>query len=117
MAAEPPAVVRLAHTIPERCVHVGDRENYLDELFSSAAVFGTRFVVRTCGDRLAGDGRHAIAGEMAEVRAQGLHGVGIRDVQGEACETSLKIRYRRITVLEGKSWTSCEDLRLQGLPS
>jgi hypothetical protein len=49
---------------PERCVHIGDRESDIYELFCVAEELGTRFLVRTCVDRLAGDGDHTIADEM-----------------------------------------------------
>ena len=41
---------------PGRLVHVGDRESDIYELFCLARDLGTHFVVRTCVDRLAGDG-------------------------------------------------------------
>jgi hypothetical protein len=84
---------------PDRCVHIGDRESDIYELFCTAEELGTRFLVRTCVDRLAGDGGHTIADEMAEVRVQGRHRVQFRDARGENCEASLEIRYRRIGVL------------------
>lgn len=41
---------------PSRCVHIGDRESDIYELFCTAEELGTQFLVRTCVDRLAGDG-------------------------------------------------------------
>jgi hypothetical protein len=84
---------------PERCVHIGDRESDIYELFCLAEELGTRFLVRTCVDRLAGDGGHTIADEMAEVRVRGLHRIEFRDERGQRCEATLEIRYRRIGVL------------------
>jgi hypothetical protein len=84
---------------PRRCVHIGDRESDIYELFSLANELGTRFLVRTCVDRLAGDGDHTIADEMADVRVQGLHRVEFRDERGQPCEATLEIRYRQIAVL------------------
>jgi len=84
---------------PGRCVHIGDRESDIYELFSLAEELGTRFLVRTCVDRLAGDGNHTIGDEMAQVRVQGLHRVEFRDERGQHCEATLEIRYRRISVL------------------
>ena len=55
---------------PARCVHVGDRESDIYELFCTAQELGTHFVVRSCVDRLAGDGDHTIADEMDEVRSR-----------------------------------------------
>ena len=43
---------------PERIVHIGDRESDIYELFSIAHQAGTHFLLRTCVDRLAGDGDH-----------------------------------------------------------
>lgn len=83
---------------PERCVHIGDRESDIYELFCTAAELGTGFLVRTCVDRLAGDGEHTIADEMADVRVHGLHRVEFRDAKGQSCEALLEIRYRRIRV-------------------
>ena len=84
---------------PERCVHIGDRESDIYELFCTAEAVGTHFLVRTCVDRLAGDGKHTIADEMQEVRVQGLHRVPVTNDKGHRSEAILEIRYRRIRVL------------------
>ena len=54
-----------------RCVHIGDRESDIYELFCAAQEAGTHFLIRTCVDRLAGDGDHTIADEMEEVAIKG----------------------------------------------
>lgn len=69
-----------------------------DELFFTAHV-GTHFLIRTCVDRLAGDGDHTIAQEMGEVRVKGLHRVQTSDQNGNIVDVVLEIRYRRIEVL------------------
>ena len=51
---------------PERCIHVGDRESDIYELYCLTQDLGAHFLVRTCVDRLAGDGGHTIADEMKE---------------------------------------------------
>ena len=84
---------------PGRCVHIGDRESDIYELFCRAEAVGTHFLVRTCVDRLAGDGKHTIANEMREVRIQGLHRIRVTDESGHQSEAILEIRYRRIRVL------------------
>ena len=84
---------------PERIVHIGDRESDIYELFCSARDAGAHFLVRTCVDRLAGDGHHTIANEMREVRVHGLHRIDARNKKGEVSEAVLEIRYRRIRVL------------------
>jgi hypothetical protein len=71
---------------PERCVHIGDRESDIYELFCEAHDLGTHFLVRTCVDRLAGDGEHTIADEMAEAKVKGLHRVELRDSKGRPDE-------------------------------
>jgi hypothetical protein len=80
-------------------VHIGDRESDIYELFCEAQRIGTHFLVRTCVDRLAGDGTHTIADEMREVRVKGLHRLEVRDAKGHRSQAVLEIRYRRIRVL------------------
>jgi len=84
---------------PERCVHVGDRESDIYELFCTAQQLGTHFLVRTCVDRLAGDGTGTIASEMKQVHVQGLHRIQVRDQKGERSEAVLEIRYCRLVIL------------------
>src|ERR1700682_5151154 len=84
---------------PERCIHVGDRESDIYELFCVAQEAGTHFLVRTCVDRLAGDGKHTIADEMKEVRIRGFYRVQVTDEKRARSEAILEIRYRRIRVL------------------
>ncbi|MCP1556688.1 UNVERIFIED_ORG: hypothetical protein M2438_005365 [Methylobacterium sp. SuP10 SLI 274] len=83
---------------PSRCVHVGDRESDIYELFCLAHGLGTHFIVRSCVDRLAGDGRHTITDAMSEVAVQGLHRVEVRDRAGRLGTAAVELRYRRITV-------------------
>src|SRR5690606_30624832 len=69
---------------PARCIHVGDRESDIYELFCTAHELGTHFLVRSCVDRLAGEGEHTIAAEMNEAEISGLHKVEVRDSKGKA---------------------------------
>jgi hypothetical protein len=84
---------------PGRCLHIGDRESDIYEFFCAAQEVGTHFLVRTCVDRLAGDGDHTIAEEMDEVALKGLHRIQVRDSNGEPDEAILEIRFRKIRVL------------------
>jgi hypothetical protein len=84
---------------PSRCVHIGDRESDIYELFCMAKDQGAHFLLRTCVDRLAGDGDHTIATEIAETRCKGLHRIEVRDRRGDVSEAVLEIKYRRIKVL------------------
>ena len=88
---------------PKRCVHIGDRESDIYELFCLAQEVGTHFLVRTCVDRLAGDGDHTIGDEMEEVGVKGLHRIEANNPQqswgfeGEPPEAVIKdsgTRYR-----------------------
>ncbi len=83
---------------PERCVHVGDRESDIYELYCLSQDLGAHFLVRTCVDRLAGDGKHTIATEMEEVQVRGLHHVEFRDEKGEVTRAALELRFKRIIV-------------------
>jgi hypothetical protein len=86
-------------TTPERLVHIGDRESDIYELFSIAQDVGTHFLLRTCVDRLAGEGDHTIDDEMREVKVQGLHRIEVRNKKADISEAVLELRYRRIRVL------------------
>src|SRR5271165_5023489 len=83
----------------QRCVHIGDRESDIYELFCAAQEAHTHFLVRTCVDRLVGDGTRTIATDMKEVRLQGVHRIQVRNKKGEVSEAVLEIRYCRILVL------------------
>ena len=84
---------------PGRCIHVGDRESDIYELFCLAQELGTHFLVRSCVDRLAGDGSYKISDGMDDVRVQGLHRVEIRNGKGKLERASVEISYRRLRVL------------------
>jgi hypothetical protein len=83
---------------PARCVHIGDRESDIWELFCMAQQLGTHFLVRTCVDRLAGDGRHTVTVAMKQARTQGLHRVQVRNKRGDFSTAVLEVRYRRLLV-------------------
>ena len=84
---------------PGRCVHIGDRESDIYELFCLAEEVRTHFLVRTCVDRLAGDGNHTIADEMDEVTIKGLHRIKVKDDKGDPDEALLEIRFRKLRIL------------------
>lgn len=84
---------------PARCVHIGDRESDIYELFCTAHDAGTHFLLRTCVDRLAGDGTYTIATEMAEEHCKGLHRVEVHDRHGNVSVAVLELKFRRIRVL------------------
>ena len=83
---------------PERCVHVGDRESDIYELYCLAEDLGTGFLVRSCVDRLAEDGDTTIAKVMAQVQASGTHEVRFRDAQGKDHCAVLTVRHATMTV-------------------
>jgi len=83
---------------PERCVHVGDRESDIYELYCLAHELGTHFVVRTVVDRLAGAGDHTVAAEMLDAASAGEHAIDVR-TDGDTVERiRFDIRTKRIRV-------------------
>jgi hypothetical protein len=83
---------------PSRCVHVGDREADIYELFCAARDAGTHFLVRTCVDRLAGRGGTTVARKMAREPVRGDHEVEVRDDQGQVSTARVALRFCRMTV-------------------
>ena len=78
-----------------RLVHIGDRENDIYEFFCATQELGTHFVVRTCVNRLAGDGKHTVATEMAETAIAGHHEFEIAD----GSWAKLALKFKRVNVL------------------
>ena len=83
---------------PERCVHIGDRESDIYELFCLAQELGTRFLVRSCVDRLAEDGDTTIAQVMAEIEPSGTHLVRFRDAAGQPQAARLSVSFASMKV-------------------
>lgn len=90
---------------PERCVHIGDRESDIYELFSTAQALDTRFLVRTCVDRLAGNGEHTINAEMSAAKVKGTHRIEVRTKRSAVSTAILDVKYQKIQILPpiGKS--------------
>jgi hypothetical protein len=98
---------------PADCVHIGDRESDIFELFSLAEELGTHFLVRTCADRLAQDAGTTVAAEMKKASVKGRHRIQARTKLGESYEAELDIKFEQMQVLppEGK-WKDYTDLTL-----
>jgi hypothetical protein len=98
---------------PGDCVHIGDRESDIFELFSLAEELGTHFLVRTCVDRLAQDAGTTVAAQMKQAPVKGRHRIQARNKLGESYEAQLDIKYEQMQVLppEGK-WKDYTDLTL-----
>jgi len=84
---------------PGRCVHVGDRESDIYELFCIAAELETNFLVRAQTDRLAGDGAHTVAAELADESPSAVHRIEVRNDKGDAVPVTLDVKFRTIDVL------------------
>jgi hypothetical protein len=84
---------------PERCIHVGDRESDIYELYCKTKDLNTHFLVRTCVNRLAGEGDHTIEDEMDDVRVKGQHRFNIATKDNTLEKIILDIKYKRIKVL------------------
>ncbi|EKE00775.1 MAG: hypothetical protein ACD_21C00279G0003, partial [uncultured bacterium] len=69
----------------------GDLENDIYELFCKAQKAKTHFLVRTCVDRLAGDGSNNIATEISRVKVKGLYRVEVRDNTGDVLSHCLLV--------------------------
>jgi Transposase DNA-binding len=81
-----------------RCIHIGDRESDIYELFCAAEESGTKFLLRTCVDRLAEDGQRTISAVMKTAKVKAIHRVEIRDAKGAVSEATVEIKYQRLRV-------------------
>jgi hypothetical protein len=98
---------------PAACVHIGDRESDIFELFYLADELGTNFLVRTCVDRLAQDAGTTVGAEMKKAPVKGQHRIQARNKLGESYEAELDIKFEQLQVLPpvGK-WKKYTDLTL-----
>jgi Transposase DNA-binding len=83
---------------PERCVHIGDRESDIYELFCAARGASTHFVFRTCVDRLCDTGQR-IGEEMKRCEPLGIHRLRINTADGKTREAKLLLTAKQFTVL------------------
>jgi hypothetical protein len=83
---------------PKRCVHIGDRESDIYELFCLARDLGTNFLVRSCVDRLAESGGTTIAQVMEGVSPSGTHEVSFRDASGQDQQALLSVKFATVVV-------------------
>ena len=81
---------------PQRCVHVGDQESDIFDLFGTAQQLGTHFLIRTRADRLADGGPDTVAEAIGQSRRRGFYRIAVRNRKGEESEAELEIRYRRM---------------------
>lgn len=81
------------------CVHIGDRESDIYELFCQCQELDTHFLVRTCVDRLAGEGHHTIKKEIEAIKIKCLHTVNIVDKKGLYSQVKLALKYKQILIL------------------
>jgi hypothetical protein len=82
----------------DRCVHIGDRESDIWELFCLARQLGTHFLVRTCVDRVAADGATTVAAVLKCSKLRGLHLIEVRNKRGEIEKATLELRFQRILI-------------------
>lgn len=81
-----------------RCIHIGDRESDIYELFSECESLGTRFVFRTCVDRRSGDGQHTVAETMQQQSIKAVHRIEVRDNKSKPSTAVLDLKYHRLLV-------------------
>jgi Transposase DNA-binding/Transposase Tn5 dimerisation domain len=84
--------------VAERLVHMGDRESDIYELFCTAQNAGTKFVLRTCVDRLAEEGRKTSAAVLKPTPVKAVHRVEVTDRHGQVSEAVREIKCRRLCV-------------------
>ncbi|WOH63667.1 hypothetical protein [Bradyrhizobium sp. BWA-3-5] len=90
---------------PERCVHSGDRESDIYEIFCPAQDLGTRFLVRIQTDRLAepplkglaADCGYRVLAQLAAVSWSGRHRLAIGAEDGETA--FLQIKFVSVKIL------------------
>lgn len=81
-----------------RCVHIGDRESDIYELFCECDSLETQFVFRICVDRRSGEGEQTITEAMDEQPVRAVHRVEVMDAKGRPSTAVLEIKYHCLQV-------------------
>lgn len=83
---------------PDRCVHIGDRESDIYELYCLASELNTHFLVRTCVNRLAEN--TTLEEEMNNVpsECQGNYRILLRQDKESLREITLNVRWKTLTL-------------------
>ena len=87
---------------PQRCIHMGDQESDIFDLFGAAQQLETHFLVRTRADRLADGGPETVAEAIGQSPRRGLYRIAVRNRKGEESEAVLEIRYQCLRIRTGK---------------
>jgi hypothetical protein len=83
---------------PQRCIHIGDRESDIYELFCLAQKQNTQFLFRMCVDRVAGDGTTLISTLLAQAPVKGHYSLQVTDQRGKQREAKLEIKFLPLVV-------------------
>jgi len=83
---------------PEDCVHIGDRESDIYELFCLGQELNTKFLLRTCVDRLAETGETTIAKVMKKAPLRGSHSLEVTDKKGRTQKAVLEVKYEQVSI-------------------
>jgi hypothetical protein len=83
---------------PDRCVHIGDRESDIYELFCECQSLKSHFLFRTCVDRRCGEGDETIIEVMEEEPIKAVHRVEVMDAKGKPSTAVLEIKYHKLVV-------------------
>lgn len=83
---------------PQRCIHIGDRESDIYELFCLAQEQNTQFLFRLCVDRVAGDGTSLISTLLSQAPVQGHYCLQVTDKQGKQRKAKLEIKFLPLVV-------------------
>jgi len=83
----------------QRCVHMGDREGDIYELFCAAQQADTHFLIRTRADRLVEGGPHTMEHAIEQSPRQGTYRIAVRDKKGKVSPVVLEIRYQQLRIL------------------
>lgn len=83
-----------------RCIHVGDRESDIYELFTKAQEIGTHFLIRTRVDRTTQGGGRTMLKRIDTSPIRGRHTITMRDAKtNQKSKVNLRIRHQRMTLL------------------
>ena len=88
--------------LPERCIHVADREADMLALYHFAQEHKTHFLVRANYNRPTDRTGGTIAGRMNKVPVAGTRSVTFKDASGAMHTADLQIKYSKMTIVRSR---------------
>jgi len=82
-----------------QCIHIGDREADIYELYSECQNSNSSFVIRVCNNRKLFNSEQKLFESVSKESAKGFYAVTITDKNGEKESVQVEVRFKKVNVM------------------